>query len=90
MMPPHSEVNGNSDNLTFSHGTKGQPEKSGTVIQDEPGVYITLSPLPNGRNELKHVRFRYVFIILSLKLTELNSITEPSSITTLQYTFDIC
>ncbi|XP_022725931.1 PH, RCC1 and FYVE domains-containing protein 1-like [Durio zibethinus] len=57
MMSSQSEVNGSSDNLTFSHGTKGQTEKSGTVVQDEPGVYITLSPLPNGRNELKRVRF---------------------------------
>ncbi|XWS34077.1 hypothetical protein CRYUN_Cryun21dG0008100 [Craigia yunnanensis] len=57
MISPRIEVNSNSDNLTISHGTKGQTEKSGTVIQDEPGVYITLSPLPNGCNELKRVRF---------------------------------
>ncbi|XVF43100.1 hypothetical protein PTKIN_Ptkin02bG0013100 [Pterospermum kingtungense] len=55
LMSPRSE--GNLDNLTFSNGTKGPTEKSGTVIQYEPGVYLTLSPLPNGCNELKRVRF---------------------------------
>ncbi|XVE53255.1 hypothetical protein DITRI_Ditri02bG0189500 [Diplodiscus trichospermus] len=57
MMSPQSEVNGASDNLTFSHRTKGKTEKSGMIIQDEPGVYLTLSPFPNGSNELKRVRF---------------------------------
>ncbi|XVF03360.1 hypothetical protein REPUB_Repub04eG0254300 [Reevesia pubescens] len=57
MQSPQNEVKVNSDNLTISHGTKGQTEKSETVVQDEPGVYITLSPLPNGSNELKRVRF---------------------------------
>ncbi|MFQ6629235.1 hypothetical protein Gotur_007600, partial [Gossypium turneri] len=59
---PRSEVSCNLDNISVSHGTKGQTEKSETIIQDEPGVYLTLSPLPNGNNELKRVRFR-----LSLK-----------------------
>ncbi|EOY01971.1 hypothetical protein QUC31_013503 [Theobroma cacao] len=55
MISTGSEVNGNSE--TISHGTKGKTEKSESVVQDEPGVYITLSPLPNGSNELKRVRF---------------------------------
>ncbi|OMO93152.1 Zinc finger, FYVE-type [Corchorus capsularis] len=55
MMPTGSEVNGNSE--TISHGTKGQTEKSEMVVQVEPGVYLTLSSLPNGSNELKRVRF---------------------------------
>ncbi|XVE85886.1 hypothetical protein DITRI_Ditri17bG0127600 [Diplodiscus trichospermus] len=67
MISPQSEVNGESDSITISHGTNGQSDKSETVIQDERGVYLTLSPLPNGSNELKRVRFRYVFIILYLK-----------------------
>lgn len=54
---PRSEVSCNLDNISMSHGTKGQTEKSETIIQDEPGVYLTLSPLPNGSNELKRVRF---------------------------------
>ncbi|XP_022776892.1 PH, RCC1 and FYVE domains-containing protein 1-like [Durio zibethinus] len=57
MISPRSEANCNSENLNISRGTKGQTEKSETVIQDEPGVYITLLPLPNGSNELKRVRF---------------------------------
>ncbi|KAB2041362.1 hypothetical protein ES319_D02G143100v1 [Gossypium barbadense] len=54
---PRSEVSCNLDNISMSHGTKGQTEKSETIIQDEPGVYLTLSPLPNGNHELKRVRF---------------------------------
>lgn len=57
MMSPRSEVNCNSDKLSISHGSKGLTEKSETVIQDEPGVYLTLLALPNGSNELKRVRF---------------------------------
>lgn len=30
------------------------------VEQDEPGVYITIRALPDGRRELKRVRFRFV------------------------------
>ncbi|KAK8627772.1 hypothetical protein V6N13_135374 [Hibiscus sabdariffa] len=54
---PQSEVSCNLENVSGSHGTKGQIEKSETVIQDEPGVYLTLAPLPQGGNELKRVRF---------------------------------
>ncbi|KAL0421124.1 UNVERIFIED_CONTAM: PH, RCC1 and FYVE domains-containing protein 1 [Sesamum latifolium] len=34
-----------------------QGQKSESIIQDEPGVYITLVSLPNGVNELRRVRF---------------------------------
>ncbi|XP_039033371.1 PH, RCC1 and FYVE domains-containing protein 1-like isoform X2 [Hibiscus syriacus] len=54
---PQSEASCNLENVSNSHGTKGQTEKSEIVIQDEPGVYLTLSPLPDGGNELKRVRF---------------------------------
>ncbi|KAB1994180.1 hypothetical protein ES319_D13G081900v1 [Gossypium barbadense] len=47
----------NANNLSTSHGTKVQTKKSETVIHDEPGVYITLSPFPDGSNALKRVRF---------------------------------
>lgn len=53
------ESNGISKSQTISTGTKGQNEKAEWVVQDEPGVYITLAALPGGGNELKRVRFRY-------------------------------
>ncbi|GFP79496.1 protein brevis radix-like 4 [Phtheirospermum japonicum] len=34
------------------------------VEEDEPGVYITIRALPDGRRELRRVRFRSVFILL--------------------------
>ncbi|GLT27678.1 hypothetical protein SLA2020_026590 [Shorea laevis] len=52
-----SESNGDSGNGTISHGTKALNEKSEWVVHDEPGVYLTLSSLPGGGNELKRVRF---------------------------------
>ena len=52
-----NESNGNSVNQILSHGAKAQTEKPEWVVQDEPGVYITLSSLPGGGNELKRVRF---------------------------------
>ncbi|XP_022156645.1 E3 ubiquitin-protein ligase HERC2-like isoform X2 [Momordica charantia] len=51
------ESNGISKSQTISTGTKGQNEKAEWVVQDEPGVYITLAALPGGGNELKRVRF---------------------------------
>lgn len=58
-----------SDNSTthssLVNGTKStQTERAEWVVQDEPGVYITLSSLPGGGNDLKRVRFRYLFFIL--------------------------
>ncbi|GLU17092.1 hypothetical protein SLE2022_334880 [Rubroshorea leprosula] len=52
-----SESNGDSGNGTISHGTKALNEKAEWVVHDEPGVYLTLSSLPGGGNELKRVRF---------------------------------
>lgn len=51
---------GNSINQ-IPNGTKTQTGKPEWVVQDEPGVYLTLSAIPGGGNELKRVRFRYVF-----------------------------
>ncbi|CAI0402065.1 unnamed protein product [Linum tenue] len=52
------EPNGNSiDNHMLTYGPKCQNEKPQHVIQAEPGVFITLSSLPGGANELKRVRF---------------------------------
>ncbi|KDP41179.1 hypothetical protein JCGZ_15586 [Jatropha curcas] len=54
------ESNGNSaDHQMLSYRTKTQTEKPQWVVQPEPGVYITLSSLPGGGNELKRIRFRY-------------------------------
>ncbi|KAE8667632.1 hypothetical protein F3Y22_tig00112383pilonHSYRG00122 [Hibiscus syriacus] len=65
---PQSEASCNQENVSNSHGTKGQTENSEIVIQDEPGVYLTLSPLPDSGNELKRVRHRYAFLIPLFKL----------------------
>ncbi|KAK4429977.1 PH, RCC1 and FYVE domains-containing protein 1 [Sesamum alatum] len=47
-----------SDNsTTLPNGTKAQGQKLERIIQDEPGVYVTLVSLPNGVNELRRVRF---------------------------------
>lgn len=52
------ESNGISKSQNLPTGNKGQNEKGEWVVQDEPGVYITLSALPGGGgNELKRVRF---------------------------------
>lgn len=61
---PESESNGNSVNPILSSGTKAQTEKSDWVVQDEPGVYLTLSSLAGGGNELRRVRFRYLYSII--------------------------
>lgn len=42
-----------------SNGSEQQSNKGEWVVQDEPGVYITLAALPNNAgNELKRIRFR--------------------------------
>lgn len=58
---PETESNGNSTNRILPNRTNTQTGKGEKVVQDEPGVYLTLSLLPDGGNELKRVRFRYVF-----------------------------
>ncbi|PQQ19582.1 uncharacterized protein Pyn_07398 [Prunus yedoensis var. nudiflora] len=40
----------------LANGTR-QTGKAERVLQDEPGVYITLCSLPDGGNELRRVRF---------------------------------
>lgn len=61
MMTPERDSNGSFANQILPNGSKAQQTgKTEWVVQDEPGVYITLSSLPGGGNELKRVRFRYV------------------------------
>ncbi|KAK9675850.1 hypothetical protein RND81_11G035900 [Saponaria officinalis] len=57
LMSPRSELNLKTMDAVLTNGTKQHPEKSEWVVQDEPGVYITLCSLPGGGNELKRVRF---------------------------------
>lgn len=54
--PPKNESNDKTHSRLFN-GTKAQNEKAEWVVQDEPGVYVTLSSLPGGGNELRRVRF---------------------------------
>lgn len=52
------------------------------VEQDEPGVYITIQALPNGRRELKRVRFRlasshhFILMVSELKQAYLLAIAQ--------------
>lgn len=61
VLSPRSESNMTVDAL-LTNGTSAQSEKTECVVQDEPGVYITLCSLPGGGHELKRVRFRYCYI----------------------------
>ncbi|XP_031251112.1 PH, RCC1 and FYVE domains-containing protein 1-like isoform X1 [Pistacia vera] len=54
---PEGESNTSSVSQTLSHRTKAKTEKAEWVVQDETGVYITLSSISGGGTELKRVRF---------------------------------
>ncbi|KAL6547123.1 hypothetical protein OROMI_022844 [Orobanche minor] len=56
---PKSESSDNNSNTPqlLPNGTKPKVHKSKWIVQDEPGVYITLVTMPNGVNELRRVRF---------------------------------
>ncbi|CAN1357307.1 PH, RCC1 and FYVE domains-containing protein 1 [Linum perenne] len=51
------EIEPNGNHMLLTYGPKNQFEKPQVVVQAEPGVFITLSSLPAGGNELKRVRF---------------------------------
>ncbi|KAK9107658.1 hypothetical protein Syun_023669 [Stephania yunnanensis] len=53
----HVETNGSSATPLASRGTTTQIEQAEWVVQDQPGVYITLSLLPGGGKNLKRIRF---------------------------------
>ncbi|KAF5739251.1 hypothetical protein HS088_TW12G00453 [Tripterygium wilfordii] len=57
VITPERESNSISTNRMISYVNKPQTGRAEWVLQDEPGVYITLSSLPGGGNELKRVRF---------------------------------
>ncbi|XP_019454817.1 PREDICTED: uncharacterized protein LOC109355968 isoform X1 [Lupinus angustifolius] len=54
---PSNGSNSNAANRILPNGNKTQSGKAEWVVQDEPGVYVTLSSLPGDGNELKNVRF---------------------------------
>lgn len=58
IVPKNASVS-NAENLVLPIGATTQSGKAEWVVQDEPGVYVSLSSLPGGGNELKRVRFRY-------------------------------
>lgn len=69
-----------SDNNRFSYMNSGARDSASVcdvVLEDEdqpkewmaqvePGVHITFVSLPNGGNDLKRIRFRYIFIFIHL------------------------
>jgi hypothetical protein len=55
-----NESGSDAESTVFPNGATTQSEKAEFVVQDEPGVYVSLSSLPGGGNELKRVRFRYL------------------------------
>jgi len=57
-----NEGSSNVANLILPNGAKTQSGKAEWVVQDEPGVFVRLSLLPGGGNELKRVRFRYAVL----------------------------
>lgn len=57
LISPRSESNMTTMDAILTNAAKVQPEKTEWVVQDEPGVYLTLCSLPGGGNELKRVRF---------------------------------
>ena len=59
IITPESESDSNVASRVLPNGPKAQTPKAEWVVQDEPGVYITLSTSPAGRIELRRVRFRY-------------------------------
>lgn len=54
---PQNESGSNAENMVYPNGATAQNGKAEWVVQDEPGVYVSLSSLPGGGNELKRVRF---------------------------------
>lgn len=59
LSPLKSELIENSNISSLPNGSKVRTETIESVVQYEPGVYVTLSSLPGGGNELRRVRFRY-------------------------------
>lgn len=58
---PSTTSHESESNVIMSHGRNTQADKLEWVVQEEPGVYISLSSFPAGGNQLKRVRFRYTY-----------------------------
>lgn len=58
LSPPGRGSIENSTHPSLLNGSKVRTETTESVLQYEPGVYVTLSSLPGGGNELRRVRFR--------------------------------
>ncbi|XP_027345845.1 PH, RCC1 and FYVE domains-containing protein 1-like [Abrus precatorius] len=56
-LTPKNEGSSNVANQILPNGVRTQSGKAEWVVQDEPGVYVSLSSLSCGGNELKRVRF---------------------------------
>uniref|UniRef100_A0A7N1A1A8 Uncharacterized protein n=1 Tax=Kalanchoe fedtschenkoi TaxID=63787 RepID=A0A7N1A1A8_KALFE len=54
---PNGKKRTETANTSSSSRSKAEGDKTERVIQDEPGVYVTLTPAAGGGNELKRVRF---------------------------------
>ncbi|XP_042481858.1 PH, RCC1 and FYVE domains-containing protein 1-like isoform X3 [Macadamia integrifolia] len=54
---PQLASNGLSINPVSCNGANSQTNPAEWVVQDEPGVYLTLNSLPGGGKELRRVRF---------------------------------
>ncbi|KAK6931215.1 Brevis radix (BRX) domain [Dillenia turbinata] len=54
---PEGDTNGSSLNPNLSNGIRTRSEGAECVVQDEPGVYLTLCFLPGVGIDLKRVRF---------------------------------
>ncbi|CAI8606788.1 unnamed protein product [Vicia faba] len=57
MITHKNESGSNAEKVVLPNGATTQSGKAEWVVQDEPGVYVSLSSLPGGGNELKRVRF---------------------------------
>ncbi|KAL5177776.1 PH, RCC1 and FYVE domains-containing protein 1 [Glycine soja] len=82
---PKNEGSSNVSNLILANGAKTQSVKAEWVVQDEPGVYVSLSSQPGGGNELRRVRFRCVPLteILKLPLMDKSNGCSFSSVTSI-------
>lgn len=55
-----TDCSGSSNTPVSAKGIKSRKQKAERMIQVEPGIYLYLFSLPDGGNELKRVRFRYL------------------------------
>lgn len=61
-----TSVSGRTESVIFEDDDEedDNDEPKEWVAQVEPGVLITFVSLPNNGNDLKRIRFRYIFLIV--------------------------